>query len=58
MPKINKILEVYLSLMKVWSVTTKLFGPRAFGLVIVTVVAVVVAPFFAAIIIATRGQSK
>jgi hypothetical protein len=44
--------------MKVWSVTTKLSGPRAFGLVIVTVVAVVVAPFFAAIIIATGGQSK
>jgi hypothetical protein len=44
--------------MKVWSVTTKLFGPRAFGLVIVTVVAVVVASFFAAIIIATGGQSK
>ena len=29
MQKINKILEVYLS-MKVWLVVMKLFGPRAF----------------------------
>jgi len=51
MPKINKILELYLSL------DESLVG-RVACLVVVMVVAAVVAPFFAAIIIATRGQSK
>ena len=35
------------------SLATKLSGPRAFRPVVMTVVAIVVAPFFAAIIIAT-----
>ena len=37
---------------------TKLSSPRAFRHVVMTVVAVVIAPFFVAIIIATGGQSK
>jgi len=36
----------------VWSASTKLPGPRAFRPVVVAAVAVVIAPFFAAIIIA------
>jgi len=38
----------------VWSASTKLPGPRAFRPVVVAAVAVVTAPFFAAIIIAMR----
>ena len=57
MPKINKILEVYLSLDESLVGDDKIVRPRAFRLVM-TVVAVVVASFFAAIIIATGGQSK
>jgi len=37
----------------IWLVAMKLSGPRAFRPVAMTVVAIVVAPFFAAIIIAT-----
>ena len=44
--------------MKVWSVTTKLFGPRAFGLVIVTVVAVVGAAVVSAVIATTTVISS
>jgi len=58
MPKINKILEVHLSLDGSLVSGDKLSGPRAFRRVVMTVVAVVVAPFFAEIIIATGGQSK
>jgi hypothetical protein len=42
---------------EIWSVAIKLIGPRAFRLVMMMVVAVVVAPFFA-VIDATSGQSK
>ena len=38
---------------EIWSIAIKLSDPRAFQLIVTTVVAIVVAPFFAAIIIAT-----
>ena len=38
----------------IWSASTKLPGPQAFQPVVMAAVAVVMAPFFAAIIIATR----
>jgi len=58
MPKINKILEVYLSLDESLVGDDKIVWPSSFLIVVITVVAVVVAPFFAAIITATGCQSK
>jgi hypothetical protein len=44
---------------EIWSAVMKSSSPRAFRPVVMTVVAVIVAPFFAAIIIATwSGGSK
>ena len=48
---------MYLSLIEIWSVAMKLSGPRAFRPV-VTVVTVVIAPFFVAIIIATWSGGR
>ena len=41
----------------VWSASTKLPGPRAFRSVVMAAVVVVIAPFYAVIIIATRHGS-
>jgi len=38
----------------IWSASTKLAGPRAFQPVVMTAVAVIVAPFYAVIIITTQ----
>ena len=43
---------------EIWSAVMKLSGPRAFRPVVMTVVAVVVAPFFATIIIATWSGGR
>jgi hypothetical protein len=46
--------RVFIFRQNVWLASTKLSGPRAFRPIVITTVAVVTVPFFAAIIIVTR----
>ena len=55
---LNINIRSLLILIEIWSAAIKLSGPRAFRLVVTTMVAVVVAPFFVAIIIATWSGGR